>query len=266
MRSIASCWASVVARPKAMAWQKVHCLSIVATDVVSSRIDGKPAAAAPVDRRVEQMRENLAMSEATMAKKPRPKRRNFFRMVMTDRRPPEIVFENKEALQQRWRLLLRGSKGGFPSLPETARYFIDPPPAYDFQEVGGYWLVTDRMKRVLEDVDADAFCFTACDVRLAKGKPSSLYWLCDVMRVLDALDEAKSRVEIYMDEFNKKSYSLLVPDGARLIFRDDAVGSTHIFRMAHYEDAIICDDVLKDACKTAGLQGIRFYAGQIARS
>jgi hypothetical protein len=202
--------------------------------------------------------------ETKTGRKAKPKGRKFCRMGMTDRRPPDMVLENRETVLQGMRIL-RGSKPGFPKLPETPRYYIDPPPC-DLEQNQGYWLVSDRMKQVLEAVDADAFAFVKSDVRLRNGEPGLVYWLCDVMRVLDALDEAKSRVATYMDGFNEKAYDLLVPLGAKLVFQDDAVGSAHIFRMAYYEAGIVCDEVLKDACKSARLKGIRFAAGEIARS
>ncbi|WP_370989740.1 imm11 family protein [Bradyrhizobium sp. DN5] len=39
-----------------------------------------------------------------------------------------------------------------------------------------------------------------------------------------------------------------------------AIGNAHIFifRVAHYDAAIICDQDLKDACKSTGLKRIRF--------
>jgi hypothetical protein len=205
----------------------------------------------------------------TAARKAKPKGRRFYRVGITlDGRLPGIVLENRETLLQGMRIL-RGSRPGFPQLPEAPRYVIDPKlgaPPHDLEQDQGYWLVSDRMKQVLEQVDADAFSFVKCDVQLRNGGPGPVYWLCDVMRVLDALDEAKSRVNIYTNSLNQKVYDLLVPQGATLVFRDEVVGSAHIFRMAYYDPGIICDGVLKDACKRAGLKGIRFEAGQIARN
>ncbi|HEY7300225.1 MAG TPA: DUF1629 domain-containing protein [Xanthobacteraceae bacterium] len=89
------------------------------------------------------------------------------------------------------------------------------------------------------------------------GTKGPVYWLCDVLRVLDAVDEAVSRVRIKYDPVDKrKIYSLM--GGANLTFKEDVVGASHIFRMAHLKPAIICDQQLKDACKAASLKGIMF--------
>jgi len=96
-----------------------------------------------------------------------------------------------------------------------------------------------------------------CEVRFRNGTAGPAYWLCDVIRVLDAVDEAASRVKIKYDPiYGIKSYSLA--GGASLIFKEDVVGSAHVFRVFHLKPAIICDQQLKDACKGAGLKGITF--------
>ena len=127
-----------------------------------------------------------------------------------------------------------------------------------------YWLISDRMKTVFEAVDPAGFAFVACDIRVPRGHYTGpQYWLCHVVRVLDAVDEPRSRLKIgivsdpiYRD-FGLKRYNVLVEGGAKLVFREDVVGSAHIFRMAHMNATVISDQVLKDACKTAGVAGIR---------
>ena len=73
--------------------------------------------------------------------------------------------------------------------------------------------------------------------------------------VLDALDETNSEVKIY-DEPEGKSYDFM--GGTRFFFKEDIIGSAHIFRMAYAQLEIICDQQTKDACKVGGLKGIRF--------
>jgi hypothetical protein len=75
------------------------------------------------------------------------------------------------------------------------------------------------------------------------------------VRVLDAVDEMASRLRIY-DEQGYKTYSLV--GGASLLFKEDVVGSAHVFRIAHAKSWVICDQHIKDSCKAAGLKGISF--------
>jgi hypothetical protein len=157
----------------------------------------------------------------------------------------------------------RGRRG-FRDYPEAPCFLFDKKVGRLPQDVEGfddYWLVSDRAKSVFEAADPAGVAFLPCDVRLPHGDyDGPRYWLCDVLRVLDALDEARSRLKIgirdderYAD-FGRKYYSVPID----LVFRDDAIGDAHVFRMAHMRGTIICDQTMKDACKVAGLKGIRF--------
>lgn len=135
---------------------------------------------------------------------------------------------------------------------------------YDLELCYGWWLISDRTKAVFERLDPEAFVFVPCDVRLPHGGrfDGPNYWLCDVVRVLDALDESQSRLiigirdDIRFIDHGKKYYECF--PGHKLIFREAAIGNAHIFRMAYMDATVICDQELKDACKSAGLKRIRF--------
>jgi hypothetical protein len=134
---------------------------------------------------------------------------------------------------------------------------------YDLEPYYGWWLISDRTKAVFERIDPEAFVFVPCRVRAPHGNyDGPAYWLCDVVRVLDALDEARSRLIIRIEDdpwslrFGKKVYVAM--PGSKLVFTDAAIGKAHIFRMAHDEATIICDQDMKGACKEAGLKRIRF--------
>ena len=69
----------------------------------------------------------------------------------------------------------------------------------DLEELAGIWVVSDPLKQLFEQMDAEAFAFVACDFSLADGSPGPQYYLGNVLRGLDALDEASSRVRIKLD-------------------------------------------------------------------
>jgi hypothetical protein len=127
---------------------------------------------------------------------------------------------------------------------------------WDFEGYCGYWLISDRMKIVLERVDPEAFAFLKCRVELPDGSDGPVHWLCDVVRVLDALDEERSKIGIGVADNGSKAYNFL--GVTRLIFKEDAVGPHHVFRMKYYGAARICDEEMRRACKSAGLTGLRF--------
>src|SRR5262249_30262515 len=147
---------------------------------------------------------------------------------------------------------------GFPDLPEPPRLVIGKQrgrPPNDIDQYHGYWLVSERAKTIFESIDPVGFTYVECEAYLANGTSGPAYWLCDVLRILDAVDETKSRLKIYEDQAGK-AYSLM--GGGSILFKDDVVGSAHVFRPLYYHTAIFCDQQLKDACKAAGLKGIAF--------
>ena len=118
---------------------------------------------------------------------------------------------------------------------------------------GDYWLVSDRLKVLFEALDASAFAFQSCDVLTSRGSAGPTYWLCDVVRVLEAFDEQTSQ---RLRQNRLKFPSLRT---ARLLYFDAvAIGKAHIFRNPYWIPDIFCDQFVKDACKRAGIKGLRF--------
>jgi Protein of unknown function (DUF1629) len=149
---------------------------------------------------------------------------------------------------------------GFRQYPERPAFLSDAKLGRihrDFEVYSGYWFISDRMKSVLQGVDPEAFAFLQCDVRTPGGNDAPVRWLCDVIRILDALDEGRSTAEIGTAESGRKVYRFGL--GASLTFNESVVGTSHIFRMKYRESTIFCDDEIKQACKSTRVTGISFY-------
>ncbi|WP_294994809.1 DUF1629 domain-containing protein [uncultured Stenotrophomonas sp.] len=179
-----------------------------------------------------------------------------------------VVFENRQALLTPPRLILKPEEGGFPPLREVPRLVYYPREGVLPEDLeggmSGYWLVSERLRQVMEAVDPDAFVFVDTDYRLADGSRGPTYFLCDVTRTLDALDEEASTLNIIIsDDYEAgKHYSLA--GGTRLAFKRDVLGSAHVFRLA-FSGEVFCDRVFKDAVAAAGIvtakrtNGVWFY-------
>ena len=146
---------------------------------------------------------------------------------------------------------------GFPAYAQTPRVVIGrrgkgPPPS-DIELYHSYWLVSDRFKSLFESVDPDAFAFQACEVALHDGSPGPVHWLCDVVRVLEAFDEATRQA---LRE-NRNRFPAL-RNARALVFDEAAIGEARIFRTPQWLSDVFCDQGVKDACKAAGLKGVRF--------
>ncbi|MEY9186322.1 imm11 family protein [Bradyrhizobium sp. USDA 313] len=166
--------------------------------------------------------------------------------------------ENLAALGVGCVLISPRGERSFPALSETPRLLIDKSlgrPPVDWEMFHGFWFVSDRMKGVLEAVDRAGVAFLRCETRSLKGG-APVYWLCDVVRRLDVIDEEKSIVEVLDDGTAYRRYDNMT--NSRYVFREEAIGSAHIFRPRFLEHWIICDQAMKDACKAAGVRGMRF--------
>jgi hypothetical protein len=87
---------------------------------------------------------------------------------------------------------------------------------WDFELDAGYWFISDKMKSVRQAVDQEAFAFLQCHVRSFDGQERPVRWLCNVVRILDALDEEKSEVRIGVSSSGSKIYFL---SGGKLVFK-----------------------------------------------
>ncbi|MFM0646127.1 DUF1629 domain-containing protein [Paraburkholderia bryophila] len=111
-------------------------------------------------------------------------------------------------------------------------------------------------KIVFESLDPEAFEFLKSQVELADGSEPPLYWLCDVVRVLDAVNETASKMKIKHFENGQKYYSFL--GGTSLKFRDDLDVSYHIFRLKFSSPSVVCDQKFKFAFRNAAVKGMDF--------
>jgi len=200
-----------------------------------------------------------------------PKKGEFFELLPDARRRGKghgVIFENEQALLTPPRLILQPDEGGFPPLRETPRLIYNPMEGALPQDLeggfSGYWLVSERLRNVMESVDAEAFAFADTDYRLADGSKGPTVFLCDVVRTLDALDEECSELDIKIsDDYEAGKYYSLA-GGSRLAFKLDVLGNAHVF-MLPFNGGVFCDRVFKDAVEGAGVgtqgwsDGLWFY-------
>lgn len=129
----------------------------------------------------------------------------------------------------------------------------------EFEELAGIWIISEPLKRVFESVDPEAFVFTACDYTQADGSSGRQYYLCNVVRSLDALDREASRVKTkhnrnFITGEDEIFYSVL--GGASLVFREASVGEAHVFRQTQMAIDPVCDRVMYEALCAANLDGV----------
>jgi len=193
--------------------------------------------------------------ESITPNQPRP---GAFYMFLSDmesnRQPCGVRFNNLRQLLSPPRLILRPQEGGFPSMLEQPQMTYDPsagPEPRDLEPgFGGYWLVSERLHDVMCSVDPRAFAFIEVDYRLVDGTKGTRHFLCDVVRELDALDEASSRLKIEVDDEFVRGKFYYFGGGASLAFRREVLGKSHVFR-APFNPSVFCDREFKDAAHDA---------------
>ncbi|HDS0949014.1 TPA: DUF1629 domain-containing protein [Stenotrophomonas maltophilia] len=200
-----------------------------------------------------------------------PQAGEFFQLEPDVRRGGKghgVMFENVASLLTPPRAVLRPRNGGFPALKETPRLTYHPDqgsPPQDLEGgMSGYWLVSDRLRQVMEDIDAGAFAFAEVHYEASDGGMAGGYSLCDVTRTLDALNEGMSVLNIEVsDEFEAGKFYDLTGE-VRLAFHPEVLRGAHVFRLA-FHGGVFCDRVFRSAVEKAGVissrqsNGLWFY-------
>ncbi len=155
-----------------------------------------------------------------------------------------------------------GGPWRFPDYVERPRFLFDKKfgrPPRDLESIDGFWIVSAPLKATLEAVDPEACEFRACDTLQSSGEPGPERWMCTITRAfLDAVDLEQSErllVGKYPNGANRYSRTPLT----KLRFKSDVVGKAHLFHAVETSVYLVyCDQIMKDACKTAALKGIMF--------
>ncbi len=117
------------------------------------------------------------------------------------------------------------------------------------------WLVSDRLKALLERIDPEAFVFQQVTVDYSNfPAPGPGYWFCYFMRELDCVDEDHSVIRYFDNVPGVKAYDALLD----VRMRPEVVGSAHAFRLKYDNSTSIVDDVIVSALKAEKIRGFEF--------
>jgi len=175
---------------------------------------------------------------------------------------PGIKFLNEDLLTEVTGSRIFGApigRRGFAEYPEPPLLLIDKKlgkPLKDLQSFYDYFLISEKTKSVFESLDPDAFAFCKCETRMPDGTEGPEYWLCDVLPMLDAVDEENSIMDIEIDKNGHKWYGFVGIFDVKII--EDMVSNRKIFRLLYGQYSIFCDESFKLACR--GLKGLGFYS------
>jgi cold shock CspA family protein len=127
----------------------------------------------------------------------------------------------------------------------------------DVEPYGDYWIVSDRAKQVFDALAKTDFAYLAVDIEADRDTEPAVYWFCDIVPVLDALDEARSVVRALM--IHKDGSKIHDTGKCSLVFDETIVGQHCIFRMRTSFMTLICNERFMTAVKQAKLTGLSFW-------
>jgi hypothetical protein len=127
---------------------------------------------------------------------------------------------------------------------------------YDVEPYSEYWLVSDRAKHLFDEINKTDFTYLAVDTEVDPGSDPTTYWLCDIVSVLDALDEARSAVMSSIADDGSKIH--LIGGDCSLAFDETLVGHHCVFRMKTSWPTLIGSENFKAAFRKAQLTGLSF--------
>jgi|CXWL01.1.fsa_nt_gi hypothetical protein len=154
-----------------------------------------------------------------------------------------------------------GRYAGIPEFPYPPPLAYDrklgPPPQHVVSFLGS-WLVSDAFKRFAEKIDPGGFEFALCDTsKLVINGERPIYWVCDLKRVGDFLDEANSE-NIKIVEEAPGWRSLLPLSYSRMAVHRDRMGQdAHVFGIIESVSKF-CDQHFRDGFKAAKLGPLTF--------
>jgi Protein of unknown function (DUF1629) len=126
----------------------------------------------------------------------------------------------------------------------------------DVTNHGDYWFISGAAKRFLDAFCSDDFVHQEIDVEVDAGYEPADWWLCDVVHVLDAVDEKRSeRLHTTVNDVGQKLHSILY---ASTVFDERIVDDHNVFRPKTSPSTIVCTARFKDAFVSAGLKGQTF--------
>ena len=116
------------------------------------------------------------------------------------------------------------------------------------------WMVNDRLRELLESIDPEAFVFAPVEMDYSNfDEPGPKFWLCDMVRFLDCVDESQSDV-VYADNVPFKYYLKI----KSMVVDEEKVGNAHAFRLKYSPLIQVVDELFVERMKEERIKGFSF--------
>ncbi len=127
---------------------------------------------------------------------------------------------------------------------------------YDFEVVGGIWVLSPPVREFFENLDAGAFAFRECKTQYPDGSPAPPRSLAVVTRVIDAFDRERS--EFRLNPYDPKGETASISVLNKNYFKKSTIGNCHFFVPAKASSYVVVSQLVKDEFKRRGWRGAEF--------
>lgn len=120
-------------------------------------------------------------------------------------------------------------------------------------------LLSDRAKQLFEEIDAAAFQFVRLESfeRDAAGDhPIAPYWLCDVIRCIDAV--IRNQPDVTINHLENGTYTFNLESNGKVKFDAARIGAARVFRLAYKNPYVMMDGAARSLITKARLIGPQF--------
>ncbi len=197
------------------------------------------------------------------ASKQKKIQRKFFLAAMDISRSDAagVLLANEEKIGGPGVLMIRDcEQRGFHKLAAKPHFILDRKLGLRVRDVefyGPVWLVSGRAKSCFEAADKQAFDFCACDIENRNEPKDTDYWLCDVVRIIDAIDASGPNIKKEYDGVGRLFYPLAFSH--KITIKEDVESNYHVFRPQHMEMDVFVDNEVISLCRKNKISGLKFY-------
>ena len=173
---------------------------------------------------------------------------------------PWYVWVNEDEMTEKWVPTRELPFGGLDVSVPLVMKFDKKKPIKSLRDAyivhPSMWMVTDRLRTLFERIDPEAFVFAPIEVDYSNfDETGPRFWLCDVVRFLDCVDEGRSQIK-YQEGILIKNYLRLID----VTMKPEEVGNAHIFRLKYAALKQIVDDVFVEYMVKENIKGFSFVS------
>ncbi|WP_245314414.1 DUF1629 domain-containing protein [Rhizobium sp. R634] len=125
----------------------------------------------------------------------------------------------------------------------------------DFDMRDGFFLISSKMKTVLEELAPGDCDFRPCVTKFRNGDEAPELWIGTITKAFpEAVDLEQSNVTV--SRFGQYLFPSLQPP--KITFKPEIVRQSHVFRLVESWLMIFCDEQFRARCKADDITGISF--------